>query len=248
LKVDMTQQLVIADHSRRSLGRIAVVIGAIIAGFGAAGAMCGVGYASLVVVDPKAPVSAAVPALGCGLCLLPGLVVLAFGVRKVRLSRQLGVPTLTLPRAEPLCLGGPVTAWFCRSGGTAPVVGTPALSAELVCQEQVTYRQSTYRWGTDGTYRQGTDDHTVSHEVYRRPLPVTAGQVAGQVSGHMSVEVPVDRPPSVKLYHNKVIWTVRVQVRVPGVPDDEGTFEVTVLPVVAARLLGDAGRIPGAAR
>jgi len=33
-------------------------------------------------------------------------------------------------------------------------------------------------------------------------------------------------PPSLSLHDNKVIWTVQVQVQVPGVPDDKGTFAV----------------------
>ena len=55
---------------------------------------------------------------------------------------------------------------------------------------------------------------------------MTADRIAGQVSGYLSVDVPVDRPPSLSLHDNKVIWTVQVQVQVPGVPDDKGTFAV----------------------
>ncbi|MBI3688259.1 MAG: hypothetical protein HY241_13160 [Actinobacteria bacterium] len=167
---------------------------------------------------------------------LVGAAFLIGGIRRLWLSHVLGVPTLVVPLAEPLCLGGVLVARFHRSGGTPRARRTPRLSALLVCQERVTYRQ-------------GTDDHTVTQEIYRRELAVTTDQVPDTVSGQVVIEVPVDAPPSLTLTHNRVIWSVQVRVQVPGVPDDTGRFALPVLPVVAARVVGDGGaggRAPGA--
>src|SRR5262249_55825984 len=98
------------------------------------------------------------------------------------------------------------------------------LSAELVGAELVTYRQ-------------GTTDHTTTREVWRYRLAVTADQVPDTVSGQVSIEVPLGAPPSLALHHNRIIWSVQVHVRVPGVPDDTSAFTVTVLPLVAPQVL-----------
>jgi hypothetical protein len=132
----------------------------------------------------------------------------------------LGVPTLTVSPAEPLCLGGVVVARFHRSGGSRQVRATPRLTAELICQESATYRQ-------------GTDDHTVTREVHRRELAVTVDPAPGTVVGHVTIAVPLDVPPSMNLQHNRILWSVKVRVQAPGVPEDSGTFSVSVQPVVA---------------
>jgi len=94
------------------------------------------------------------------------------------------------------------------------------LTAELVCEERVTYRQ-------------GTDDHTRTEEILRRELAVRTDQVPGTVSGEVTVAVPVDVPPSMALHHNGIAWSVVVRVEVPGVPVDTGTFAIAVLPRVS---------------
>lgn len=219
---------IITDRSRRAKGCSYIIVGAIFGGFSAAIGTIG--------LTSDATIGTIGFGLFMGLFALVGAAIVIGGARSVRLSHVLGVPTLILPPGEPLCLGSVLVARFHRSGGTPRAQRAPRLSAVLVCQEQVTYRQ-------------GTDDHTVTHQIHRRELAVTPDQVPDTVSGQVVIEVPVDAPPSLTLAHNRIIWSVRVQVQVQGVPDDTGTFQVPVLPVVAARRLGDggpAGRAPGA--
>jgi hypothetical protein len=164
-----------------------------------------------------------------GLMLLGGAAAVYFGVRSIWFSHLLGVPTLIIPAGEALCLGGVVVAQFVRSGGTARAQYPPRLSAELICEESVSYQQ-------------GTDTSTATREIRRHQLEVAADDVPGKVSGRVMIKVPVDAPPSLELSHNRIMWSVTVGVRVVNLPDDSGRFKVKVLPVVAGRVVGEGGR------
>lgn len=72
----------------------------------------------------------------------------------------------------------------------------------------------------------------MTREVGRNWLSVTADRIPDVVSGQVSVAVPLDAPPSLALSHNKIVWSVQVRVHVPGMPDDNSKFEVTVMPEV----------------
>jgi hypothetical protein len=98
------------------------------------------------------------------------------------------------------------------------------VTAELSCRESVTYRQ-------------GTDNHTVNHELFRGPLTVFPEPVPGTVTGRVEILVPLPYPPSMALPHNRIVWEVTLRVRVGGVPDDVSTFPVPVVPLVAERAL-----------
>lgn len=74
-------------------------------------------------------------------------------------------------------VGGLVQARFQRVGGARRAQQAPRLTAELVGQERVTYRQ-------------GTDDHTVTQEICRRELAVSSDQIPGTVSGQVAIQVP----------------------------------------------------------
>jgi hypothetical protein len=111
------------------------------------------------------------------------------------------------------------------------VTGTPRLTAELICHESATYRQ-------------GTDSHTATREVYRRDLAVQVEPAPGTVAGQIAIAVPLDVPPSMRLPDNSIQWSVEVLVQVPGLPDDRGTFDVQVQPVVAGHLLAREPDVP----
>lgn len=139
----------IVDRSRRRNGCLGIGCGTVFGG-------CGLAFVSAVVAamisDPN---PAGLFLLGIGsVFALAGGAAFVYGARSIWLSHVLGVPMLTVSPAEPLCLGGVVVARFHRSGGSRQVRATPRLTAELICQESATYRQ-------------GTDDHTVTREVHR---------------------------------------------------------------------------------
>jgi hypothetical protein len=212
----MTGTEIIADRSRRAGGWVAIVGGGF---FGAVSTAIGATALVVTIADPN-PVSGIVAGVG-GIFMLGSTVAVVRGVRGVWLSHLLGVPTLVLPIGGQLYLGGGLTAAFHRTGGTARARRDPRLTAELVCQEKVRYQQ-------------GTDTHTARREVLRRELAVTTDQVPDRVSGQVMIAVPVDVPPSIKLRHNEIVWSVQVKVRATGVPDDIGTFVIQVLPALAA--------------
>jgi hypothetical protein len=208
-------EVVVADRSRRQRGWLGIVLGGV---FGGSGAVFLVLLAAAAVAAPTPwfLLVAVVPAI----FVIGGAVGVVLGVRSLWLSHVLGVPTLVLPNGTSLCLGETVAARFHRAGGTPAARQSPRLTAELVCEERITYRQ-------------GTDDHTRSQPVLRRELAVRTGQAPGTVSAEVTVAVPVDVPPSMSLPHNEIAWSVVVRVEVPGVPVDTGTFAVVVLPQVA---------------
>lgn len=148
------------------------------------------------------------------------------------LNHVFGTPTLTVPRAEPLRLGRLLEARYRRRGGARRARTSASLVAELVCEERVKYRQ-------------GTDIHTATREVLRRQMPVTPDPAPDTVAGQIMVEVPVDAPPSLKLRHNAIQWSVQVRVSAPELPDDLATFDVLVVPAVASRVSGPAGTVDG---
>jgi hypothetical protein len=218
----MAQTSVIVDRSRRTYARLGVFFAIFGTLFGGISLM----FTVLVIVsmiDSPNPISLFGLACG-GLFTLLGGAIVASGIRNVWLNHLFGLPTLTIPRGAQLCLGGALVARFHRQGGTPRARRTPALSADLVCRERVTYRQS-------------TDDHTVTKQVFRHRLSVTSDQIPDSVSGQVFIEVPLGVPPSLTLRHNQVIWSVEVRVRAPGVPEDKGSFTMTVLPVVSPEAL-----------
>jgi len=220
----MSETRVMADQSRRSSGWGSIVVGTLFGGFGT---VFIVGVSIATMADPF-PTSF----FPLFLMIIPGIfavgggIAVISGIRKVRLSHLLGVPTLILPRGEPLYLGSVVVAGFHRSGGARRAQRSPRLSAHLVGEEKVTYRQ-------------GTDDHTVTHEIHRHELATKNDQIPDRVSGQVTIKVPVDVPPTLALRHNRIVWSVQVRVRVPGVPDDTGTFGIEILPAVATRRIED---------
>jgi hypothetical protein len=231
----MSGTQVIVDRSRRGRGCLGIGCGTVFGGFGVAFL---VGVVAAIFADGLASPThggfggflVAQFMLGIGSVFVAGGgAALFFGVRSLWLGHVLGVPTLVVPSAPPLCLGAVVVARFGRSGGSRQVAGTPQLTAELICHESTTYRQ-------------GTDDHTATREVYRRDLAVQVDPAPGTVAGRIAIAVPLDVPPSMRLSHNRIKWSVKVLVQVPGLPDDSGTFAVWVQPVVAGPV---AAREPG---
>jgi hypothetical protein len=217
----MSGTQVIVDRSRRSRGCVGIGCGTVFGGFGLAFVFA-VGTQTFADPDPGGgflPGSLFLVAIGSVFALIGGTA-LVFGVRNIWLSRVLGVPTLTIDRPDLLRLGGVAEARFHRAGGSRRVRATPQLNATLICEESATYRQ-------------GTDDHTVTHEVHRRNLELIVDPTPGTVGGQMVIAVPLEFPPSMHLRHNKILWSVKVEVHVPGMPDDTSTFGVSVHPVIA---------------
>jgi hypothetical protein len=213
----------LSDRSRTFGGCVSLVFGTIFAGVGLLFVVIGLAVtgASAIGVFPAA--------FGALFTLVGGFLAIT-GLRALWLSRLLGTSTLMIPGRQPLYLGGGAVAQYRRTGGARRARNAPQLSAMLVCDEQATYRK-------------GTDDHTVTEEIYRRELAITNDYVPDTVSGQVTIRIPADVPPSIMLGHNRIVWTVQVTVRVAGVPDDTGTFAFTVLPALA----GTVGTVGGGA-
>jgi hypothetical protein len=217
---------IVADRSRRSRGWTQIFIGIpfmLIGGAVSSTVLFVAGGVEAATGSGPGPGGLIAGVVG-GIFALAGLGSEVAGVRNLWRAHVLGTQTLTVPPAEPLFLGGLLVARFHRRGGTRRARQSATLSAELVCTESVTYVQ-------------GTDSHTVTEDVYRCPLPLTPEGLPDTVSARIVIEVPVEAPPSMKLSHNRILWTVQVTVKAPGFPDDVGTFPVPVVPAVAPRAI-----------
>jgi hypothetical protein len=214
-----TQQL--QARSRTAGGWTLIILGTICAGMGT---LFGGGIAASGEIDPFSLLFGGVG----GLFALGGATAVGFGVRSLWLSRVLGRMSLDLPVEDPLALGGTKVVRFRRVGGAARAARAATVTAELTCFERVTYRQ-------------GTDTHTVAHELFRAPLAVFPEPVPGRVGGRVEILVPLTHPPSMALANNRIDWELTLRVRVAGLPDDSSTFVLPVAPVVAERALRGGG-------
>jgi hypothetical protein len=209
--------------SRAGSGCVLIVLGAFSGGIGAAFAL----GTTLALWDSIGLFTLIFAGVG-GLFAVGGLVAVISGIRSLWLSRVLGRMTLELPQEQWLSLGGIQVVRFRRTGGSARATQAPTATAELSCHESATYSQ-------------GTDDHTVRHEVFRGPLTVFPEPVPGSLAGRVEIVVPLSYPPSMSLPHNRIVWELTLRVRVAGVPDDVSTFPLPVVPQVAERALRGGG-------
>lgn len=216
-----TQQ--VRAGSRVGGGCLAIVFGSIFGGVGAAFALGG----GLAAWHSEGLFSLPFILVG-GVFAVVGLVAVGFGVRSLWLSRVLGRMTLELPQEQPISLGAIQVVRFRRTGGAARAANAPTATAELSCHERATYRQ-------------GTDTHTVRHELFRGPLTVFPEPVPGSVGGRVEISVPLLYPPTMSLPHNRIVWELKLTVRVAGMPDDVSTFPLPIAPVIAQRALHPGG-------
>ena len=225
----MAQPTVIKDLARRSEAQIGVITGVLLAGLGTA--LASVLFGATNRGAPEWIFGAFFVAI-----VGYGLTWIISGSRDLWRSHVLGVLVLTIPGEEPLFLDAVAVARFHRSGGTRRARGPARLSADLVCEEQVSYEV-------------GQGLRVATHQVHRHKLQITSAELPDVVSGELVIDVPRNGPPSLALNRNKIVWSVKVQVQVPGVPDDTGTFAITVRPALAANALSDrepSDREPGA--
>ncbi|MCB0997216.1 MAG: hypothetical protein KDB21_19110 [Acidimicrobiales bacterium] len=143
-----------------------------------------------------------------------------FAYRRARVWAHWENPQLYFPSSSSLRLGEDIVVRFRRRARRSGGAEGSSLTAKLVCTEWVQYRV-------------GTDTHTVTETVLDRELTVTPHHTADLMDCDLRVQVPVfDAPPSMRLPDNRVQWKIVVNIVSPGIPDDDSTFTVAVLPEV----------------
>jgi hypothetical protein len=81
----------------------------------------------------------------------------------------------------------------------------------------------------EATYRRGTDTRT-DREVFRTfTLAEKPGLEAGQ-PGQAELRLPANLMHSFKSGNNRIRWTLRIKSEIPGWPDVDETFEITIRP------------------
>ncbi|MFL6194567.1 MAG: DUF3592 domain-containing protein [Thermoanaerobaculia bacterium] len=151
---------------------------------------------------------------GCGalfisIFVLVGLA-LVFAVVRQFLILFTPRPVLTLSPAVLSTGGGGWLQWRLTGGA----VGVRRLAVVLEGREEATYRR-------------GTDTYTDRSVFVKVPILETADsyQIPG---GTATFTVPAGTAPSFKADHNKIIWSLKVKCEIPGWPDSEEEYEVTV--------------------
>lgn len=90
----------------------------------------------------------------------------------------------------------------------------------------------------ESSYRRGTDTITDRHEV--RVVPVWSG-TEPDAEGRSTVTPPADLPSSLEGPSNRLVWCLRLQGKVAGLPDADDEYPVLVAPPqeVFGALAGD---------
>jgi hypothetical protein len=79
----------------------------------------------------------------------------------------------------------------------------------------------------EATYRRGTDTHT-DRETFL-VLPIASSEQAFEIAqGSGRADVPPGVVPTFTASHNKIVWSFKVKMEIPGWPDSEDEYEVLV--------------------
>jgi hypothetical protein len=81
----------------------------------------------------------------------------------------------------------------------------------------------------EARYRRGTSTYTDRNVFARIPVADTA-QSFEIPAANARLDIPADAVPSFKAEHNKIVWSLKVACEIPGWPDSDDEYEVTVRP------------------
>lgn len=133
---------------------------------------------------------------------------------------------------------------------------TPRISLLLADKQLAPGKPTTVRWSIErgrerlqdlrielvlreeSSYRRGTDTITDRHEV--RAVPVWTG-TEPDAEGRSTVTPPADLPSSLEGSSNRLVWCLRLQGKVGGLPDVDDEYPVLVAPpqMVLGALVAD---------
>jgi hypothetical protein len=154
------------------------------------------------------------------LALIAGVYVIVFGfvlIRRARIVAAMAAGELFVQR-WPLRRNEVVRVRYQRDLKT--VLAVREVKAQLICEESATYQQ-------------GTDTRTVTEIVFQTPLDLVDENVTPQqIQMDWNVRIPPALPPSLEVYRNRVHWRIKVDVTVDGLPDDDSTFKLLVVPEI----------------
>jgi len=85
------------------------------------------------------------------------------------------------------------------------------------------------------TYQQGTDTRTVTHNHVIDSFEQPAGRYQSGHIWHETFEmtIPADGMHSLDVRRNKLMWIVKILIKIPKLPDFVEEYELTVLPEMA---------------
>jgi uncharacterized protein DUF3592 len=118
--------------------------------------------------------------------------------------------------------------------------GTPAAGAIVVVEWRLSGRGGGVRrlcivleGREEARYRRGTSTYT-DRNVFARVPVVDTTQTFEIPAGSARFDLPAAALPSFQAAHNKIVWSLKVACEIPGWPDSDDEYEVTVIPGGAA--------------
>ncbi len=121
----------------------------------------------------------------------------------------------------PVALGATVQVTVVRASKTSlPERDAVSVPGELICTEEVTYRQ-------------GTDTRTDRRQVYGGPIQVTGAVHSNAFVGQVGLKIPVDfGGPSLDLRNNKIYWELEIDLSEFSKTGHNADAIITVEPVL----------------
>ena len=171
---------------------------------------------------------------------LEGEALLPMGITAVCVGLPLGLVGLFM-------VGAAVRTMLARARMTPPVVAmsssTPRVGEIFTVDYQQTFRASTkvqllrlsLILRESATYRRGTDTVTVTHDHYVQTYDLPSRQFSGgeTMQERRQFQIPPQSMHSFAASRNKLNWCLKVLVQVPGWPDFDDEFSLTVQPAIA---------------
>jgi hypothetical protein len=171
---------------------------------------------------------------------LGGEELLPMGITAVCVGLPLGLVGL-------LMVGGAVRTMLARARMTPPELAmstsTPRVGEIFTVDYQQTFRAATNMQllrlslilRESATYRRGTDTVTVTHDHYVQTYDLPPRQFSGgeTLRERRQFQIPPQSMHSFGASRNKLNWFLKVLVQVPGWPDFDDEFSLTVPPEIA---------------
>lgn len=149
-----------------------------------------------------------------GVCALPSAITL---FRLWRLRKAIGTADLHIE--DPIPLGFSAKATYFRPLREATL---RQIEARLQCEEIV----------VKGSGRNKREIRAIVHDETLTPVTVP---MVEQIQAQIPIRLPPTGPASLSEDEARVIWWIRLRLRMEGCPNTQSSFQLSVLPAVAER-------------
>jgi hypothetical protein len=153
--------------------------------------------------------------------LVIGLCGLGLFIRGVLVTSKLQAGEIVMSRF-PLRMGEELKIKYRRQLRRGQILSPGEISATLIAYDWIKYNV-------------GTDTRTETATIWEQSFPtreVPSG--LSKVEYDFPIKIPLEGPPSFEATSSKVIWELRVTLKLPGIPKDDSSFRLIVVPEVVS--------------